>query len=82
MKHYLLIKSPLFTYDLGRGGTPPTQRTNLRFAQIVEDLKNFNFGRPMDRNLQIAWECDEFEGPPQKKSLCQNFLTPTVVGKL
>ena len=47
MKHYLLIKSPLFTYDLGRGGPPPTQRTNLRFAQIVEDLKNFNFGRPM-----------------------------------
>ena len=29
------------------GGTPPTQRTNLRFAQIVEDFKNFNFGRPM-----------------------------------
>ena len=49
MKHYLLIKSSLFTYDLGRGGPPPTQRTNLRFAQIVEDLKNFNFGRPMKK---------------------------------
>ena len=32
---------------LGGGDPPPTQRTNLRFAQIVEDLKNFNFGRPM-----------------------------------
>ena len=35
------------------GGTPPTQRTNLRFAQIVEDLKNFNFGRPMPHCVHL-----------------------------
>ena len=34
------------------GGDPPTQTTNLRFAQIVEDLKNFNFGRPMTQILK------------------------------
>ena len=43
----ILIISLIYLWSR-EGGTPPTQRTNLRSAQIVEDLKNFHFGRPMN----------------------------------
>ena len=67
MHAYLLMFSmkTQFTYKIiliyllsREGGPPPTQRTNLRFAQIVEDLKNFNFGRPMYTTFYITDKMD------------------------
>ena len=49
------------------------------FSRFCKTFWGAWYSHCLDQNLQISWECNVFEGPPQKKSLCQNFLTPTVV---